>query len=302
MTGFQILNPGILTTVQDAGRIGYSSIGVTHAGAMDEFAFHWVNRLLDNSYGTNALEVLIGGLKLKSIGTACFSICGTDAEVKVNDVAINLWSTHRLEDGDTLEIGMAKNGMRLYLGVKGGFDVASEYGSHSVCIKEGIGGKPLTANSILPHHCNNLLHCNRVHHMSLPKYNDELMLRIVSGYQWNSFSKKERDKFFAGTYNVTPQNDRMGFRLSGEKITPNAEGIISEPIAYGSIQIPPHGEPIILLKERQTIGGYPKIGSVIPVDCFRLAQAKPGTKITFSLVSLDQARKINTEFYSFFKE
>ncbi len=116
------------------------------------------------------------------------------------------------------------------------------------------------------------------------------------------FEDSQKEKFFNSTYKVTGQNDRMGYRLSGAKIASTCKGIVSEPIAYGSVQIPAHGEPIVLLKERQTIGGYPKIGAVIPVDCFRLSQTKQDSDIRFELISLDKAREISIEFYNFFKE
>lgn len=301
-SGFEVINAGILATIQDCGRKGLGSIGVTEAGAMDEHAFSWLNRLLGNDYGTNALEIVFGGIKLKAVGSTYFALSGAEVEATINNKPIEIWKTHKINDGDILNLGFATNGARVYLGVVGGFDVNPEFGSASVCLKEGIGGSALKANDFLAYKCTSLRDIRKLMLKYKPDFNDTLTLRIVEGYQWNLFEKEQRDKFFNSEYTVTSQNDRMGYRLSGQKIISKSKGIISEPISYGSVQIPSHGEPIVLLKERQTIGGYPKIGSVIPVDCFSLAQRKQDSKVRFELVSLDEAREICQEFYIFFKE
>ena len=301
-SGFEVINAGILATIQDSGRKGLGSIGVTEAGAMDEHAFSWLNRLLGNSYGTNTLEIVFGGTKLKAIGTTYFALAGAQVDATINNKPIEIWKTYKINDGDILNLGFATSGARVYLGVVGGFDVDSEFGSSSVCIKEGIGGGALKAKDFLTFTCNNLTEIRKLMLRYKPNYNDTLTLRVVKGYQWDLFEKDQRDKFFSSEYTVTSQNDRMGYRLSGEKISSTSKGIISEPIAYGAVQIPSHGEPIVLLKERQTIGGYPKIGSVIPVDCFSLAQRKQDSKVRFELVSLDEARELCQQFYRFFKE
>lgn len=301
-SGFEVLNAGIQASIQDAGRKGLGSIGVSEAGAMDEHAFSWLNRLLGNVYGTNALEIVFGGLKLKAKGSTYFAISGAQVDVTLNNKPIQIWKTYKINDGDILNFGFATNGARVYLGVIGGFDVEPEFGSTSVSIKEGLGGQVLKKGHFLAFTCKELQEIRKLMLRYKPNFNETLTLRIVKGYQWDLFDKEQRDKFFSSEYTVTSQNDRMGYRLSGEKIFSTSQGIISEPIAYGAVQIPSHGEPIVLLKERQTIGGYPKIGSVIPVDCFALAQRKQGSKVRFELVSLDEARGLCQEFYRFFKE
>ena len=139
----------------------------------------------------------------------------------------------------------------VYIAVKGGFDVKQEYGSCSVSIKEKLGGKPLHVKQFLPFTCKELKDIRKLRKKYQPDYDKLLTLRVVSGYQWDMFEKNQRDKFFKATYRVSGENDRMGYRLSGEKISSTCTGIVSEPIAYGSVQIPAHGEPIVLLKERQ---------------------------------------------------
>lgn len=301
MSGFEVLSAGILATIQDTGRKGLGSIGVTQAGAMDEFSYHWLNKLLGNDYGTNALEIVFGGVKLKAKGSTTFALSGATVDATINNKKIEIWKTYKIIDGDILNLGFATSGARVYLGVVGGFEVESTLKSASVCIKEGIGGKPLQVKEFLPYTSRVLKDNIKLAQKNQPDFNKHLVLRVVTGYQWDMFSKSEREKFFSSQYKVTSQNDRMGYRLSGEKISSTCKGIISEAIAYGSIQIPSHGEPIVLLKERQTIGGYPKIGSVIPVDCFKLSQMKQDSTVSFELISLDEARQLCLKFYKFFK-
>ena len=304
MTGFKVLHPGIQTTIQDNGRKGYGAIGVTEAGVMDEYAFHWVNKLLGNRYGTNALEIAFGGLKLQAMGATHFAVTGAQVIVRVNGRIVENWKTHRIGDGEILEIGFATSGQRIYLGVNDGFEVMPSFGSCSISIKEGIGGfdgKPIKAGDFLPFTCKTLKENRQLPNHLHPDYESVLTLRLVGGYQWEMFSEAEREKFFSSDYQVTPQSDRMGYRLSGEKIMASQSGVISEPIAYGSVQIPSHGEPIVLMKERQTIGGYPKIGSVIPVDCFKLSQMKQGSIIRFEHITPQEARRACSMFYRFFR-
>lgn len=304
MIGFKIINAGIQTTIQDHGRKGYGSIGLTQAGAMDEGAYNWANKLLGNAYGTNSLEIVFGGVKLKAFGDITFVLCGAYVQVKINGVDIECWKTHEIKSGDILDIGFAILGLRSYLSVAGGFNVKSEFGSPCISVKEGIGsfdGKVLKKDIFLPCEEKKLRDNRSLQSQYLPNYNKKLILRVVAGYQWDMFEKTQKDKFFNSIYKVTSQNDRMGYRLEGEKIKASVGGIISEPIAYGAIQIPSHGEPIVLLKERQTIGGYPKIGSVIPEDCFKLSQMKQNSIVKFELVTKEEARRISNKFYNFFK-
>ena len=302
MSGFEVLNGGIQASIQDLGRVGLASIGVSEAGVLDEYSYNLLNQILKNPYGTNALEILFGGVKLKAKGEGVFAFSGAIADITLNNKKIEMYKTYQIKDGDVLNIGFALSGARIYLGVKGGFEVKEEFKSSSVSIKEGIGGRVIKPKDFL-----SFATCKQNYNVVLkeshrPKFENTITLRMVKAYQWDMFEEDEREKFFSSTYEVTSQADRMGYRLSGEKIASTCKGIISEGIAYGAVQIPAHGEPIVLLKERQTIGGYPKIGSVIRVDCFKLAQAKQGNKIKFELVSLEEARKSSKKFNNFFSE
>lgn len=195
MTGFRVINPGIQTTIQDVGRRGHGSIGVTQAGAVDEFAFHWSNKLLGNPYNTNALEIALGGLKLKAVGSIDFVLTGAMVDVSIDGHTIEQWKTYTIKDSEVLEIGFASSGQRIYLGVVGGFDVKPEYDSYSVSIKEGIGGLVLKANDFLPYTSRHLNESRKLPNQSQPNYELPLTLRVLAGYQWELFSEDEREKF-----------------------------------------------------------------------------------------------------------
>ncbi len=302
MSGFEVLNGGVLSTIQDLGRVGLAHSGISEAGVLDELSYGYLCKLLENDFGANALEIAFGGLKLRVKGEVVFALSGATVEIKLNNKPIKMYKTYNAKDGDVLEVGFVTSGARVYLGVKGGFEVEQEFGSSSVSLKEGIGGRAIKRGDFLEFKPSRSSYSCYLKKEFQPKFETPIELRVVKAYQWDMFEDSQKEKFFNNTYEVTNQNDRMGYRLKGEKVFPLSGGIISEGIAYGAIQIPPHGEPIILLKERQTIGGYAKIGSVIRVDCFKLAQAKQGDKVKFRLVELAEAQKSCKKFNNFFSQ
>jgi biotin-dependent carboxylase-like uncharacterized protein len=284
---FKVLNSGIFTTIQDQGRYGYAHLGITNSGAMDEYAYLWSQTLLGQK-NINALEVMVG-LKLEATKDIEISITGADLDFKIDGNSLAIWQTHYIKKGSILSFNRRVYGQRAYLAIKGGFDVPKKYGSYSTTLKEGIGFRLRRGDSLIS--CSGLKPpipksnpIFRVQPKYIPDYEKPLTLRVVLGYQEAEFTAEEREKFFNSEYEITLQSDRMGFRLKGEPIKANIDGIISEGIAFGSIQIPQDGQPIVLLKERQTIGGYPKIGTVLAEDCFRLAQRGAGCGIRFKEV------------------
>ena len=199
-----------------------------------------------------------------------------------------------------IQIGKILEGNRVYLAIFGGFELKKEFGSNSTTIKEnlgGIDGNKLKKGDILPFRSCSDVTKIAIKKEFIPKYEDELILRVILSYQENYFSIDEKKKFFSSSYTVTNEFNKMAYKLKGEPIKCDINGIISEGIAFGSIQITNDGQPIVLLKERQTIGGYPKIGTVINIDCFRLAQAKSGTKIRFEEISYEDALEKSKKFY-----
>ena len=303
MSGFKVVKSGFLTQLQDRGRFGFEHLGVTNSGVMDEYAYNWVNRLLDNKKGTNVLEIAFASVKLESTVETTIAVAGADMDFCINGVAAPNWQTHHIYKGDILEFKKLIKGQRAYLGVKDGFLIEKEHGSNSTTIKESLGGikgQKIKEGDFLPYHEEKSKISRRVKKEMIPRYEDELSLRVVLGYQDELFDKKQKEKFFNSYYSVTSGFDAMGCKLKGEEVKPKKKGIISEGICFGSIQIPSDGQPIILLKQRQTIGGYPKIGSVLDIDCFRLAQMREGSKIRFKEISLEEAQKKRIEFLRLF--
>lgn len=304
MSGFEVIHPGVLCSIQDAGRKGVNDIGLTQSGAMDELSFGYANMLLGNAFNTSVIEIALGGLVLRAKEAISIAITGADMSPSIGGRSIEMWQTHTLKKGEELSFGFASSGHFAYVGVVGGFDIPLQYGSASTSIKEGLGGmkgRKLQAGDRLQSFGVCLCETRKLHQKQVPYFSQEIRLDVLKGYQEHLFDKSAQETFFNSVYTYKGEGDRMGYRLSGEKVIPQVSGILSEPICYGAIQVPSHGEPIVLLKERQTIGGYPKIGSILGIDCFKLAQLKPGGRIRFNEVSLEEARNKVLAFHTFFR-
>ncbi|RXI37180.1 urea amidolyase [Malaciobacter mytili] len=299
----EVINSPIFVTIQDKGRFSYAHIGVTASGVMDEYAYYIANMLLGNSYNENILEIAFSNFQLKANSNTQIAVTGAICEVFINEKPYSSWQTINIKAGDIIKIGKILSGSKVYLGVKEGFKIQKEFGSYSTTIKENLGGlnaNRLLKGDILPINEKLTYHKARLKECYIPKYEDTLDLRVILSYQNEFFNKEQIDKFFSSEFTITNEFNRMGCKLSGESIKCNINGIISEGISFGAIQITNDGQPIILLKDRQTIGGYPKIGSVLSIDCFKLAQAKPNTKIRFKLIDIKEAQKKLKEFYNSF--
>lgn len=303
MSGFEVIKAGSFTLIEDFGRFSYMYLGISTSGYLDEFAALMANKLLENNFNAPLLETFFGNIKLKALGETTICITGAKCEIKINGILEDCWKCIKIKAEDIIELGKIYEGQRIYLAVKGGFIVKKELGSASTSIKEALGGikaRQLLEKDFLPFKpCKESIKRALIQN-DIPKYSDELILRVVLSYQEKSFSKDEKKKFFSSEYIITNEFNRMGCKLSGEAIHSSVDGIISEGIAFGSIQIPKDGQPIILLKERQTIGGYPKIGSVLSIDCFKLAQMRVGSKIRFEQIELKKAQEKTKLFYSYF--
>jgi biotin-dependent carboxylase-like uncharacterized protein len=293
----KVLSSGIFTTLQDRGRYGYSDEGRSSSGVMDEYAYFWSQKLLNNQ-NANALEVMVG-LKLKALASTMISVTGADLTFSINGVVQAIWQTHLIEKDDVLFFEKRVSGQRAYLAVKGGFLCPKIYGSVSTTLKENIGSRVQRGDTLkfLALNSGSKSIRFRTASKAIPDYTKPLTLRLLLSYQEACFSQEEKEKFFSSDYGITLQSDRMGFKLEGQAIRARIGGIISEGIAFGSVQIPKDGQPIVLLKERQTIGGYPKIGTVLPIDCFKLAQASIGSMVRFETIEIEEAQEIMRKFY-----
>lgn len=304
MSGFEIIKSGLFTLLQDKGRFGLTHLGVTNSGCMDEYAAFMAQKLLQNPMETNILEITFGTVELRATSNTNIVTTGALCEFFINDEVKQNWQTYKIKMGDIVKIGKILKGQRVYLAVRGGFDIKKEFGSNSTTIKEelgGLNGKALKNNDFLPYKEDISLFSYKLKSKYLPTYDEEILtLRVVLSYQEESFSQEQKEKFFNNIYTITNDFNRMACKLNGEKIVSSLDGIISEGISFGAIQIPKDGQPIVLLKERQTIGGYPKIGSVLSIDCFKLAQRKINSKIRFEKIDIIEAQKKLKGFYGTF--
>ncbi|MBR9828613.1 MAG: biotin-dependent carboxyltransferase [Oceanospirillales bacterium] len=304
-SGLRVLNPGILALVQDLGRFGYQQLGLSTGGAADEHAYLWANRLLGNVPGAAAVEVCYGGLKLEAEVATRVAVTGADLQLTLNGQPVSPWQTLNLVPGDQLAFGYPKTGVRAYLAVQGGLQIKPVYGSVATVMREQIGGLDgcggkLKVGDLLPCFGADPARHFRVTTGYIPDYTQPLTLRVIEGHQCALFPAEVLARFYSEAYEISPQSDRMGVRLSGPELHPLADGIISEGISFGAIQVPKDGQPIILLKDRQTIGGYPKLGTVFALDAFMLAQRQPHTDIRFAPMPLHEAQLELQRFYRFF--
>jgi biotin-dependent carboxylase-like uncharacterized protein len=297
MSGFTVKQPGLLSLLHDRGRYGAHNLGLTTGGPLDFIAFDWANRLLGNDVNATCLEVGFGGLALQAEVDTSFVITGATAPCKLNGESIEQWRTANIRIGDQLEIGFATHGTRAYLAVNGGFDIPPSFGSNSTVVREkvgGLNGDKLQAGDQLPCAGSLLPQACYLPSADRPEYGNQATLRVVPGYQQAAFSAVQQWRFFNSEYQLTDRCDRMGFRLEGENVQSDIVGMLSEGICQGAIQIPADGQPIVLMNDRQTIGGYPKVGSVIALDTNRLAQLSPGASVHFEAISIEQAHNIHT--------
>lgn len=293
MSSFEILDAGLLTTVQDLGRHGYQRYGVSQSGVMDVFSARIANELVGNLKEDALLEMTLKGTSIKFLQEMVIAITGAECEAYINDKKIELWRSYKVFCGDKLKIGFLKNGLRAYLSFSGGIDVPLIMGSRSTNLKANIGGfegrKLKVGDEIKVFSKKNPI-LKKLKPEIIPKYEKEVEIGVILGQQEHCFSEKGKETFFTSEYTVKSESDRMGIRVSGEKIEHiDGADIISDGITFGAIQIPGNGQPIIMMADRQTIGGYTKIGNVISVDLSKLSQAIPGDILRFKKIELEDA-------------
>jgi len=300
---FEVIEPGILTTIQDLGRYGFSQFGVPPSGALDSFSFRAGNLLVGNLEEKACLETALMGLKLIALKEVVISITGGDLCPTLNGEPLTMWRTHLLVEGDVIHFKKVRAGCRAYLAVAGGFVVPRIMGSSSTYLSGrfgGLEGRKLKRGDILYSldiscSLNKLGLRFPIDWVSFPE--KKVSLRVISGPQDDHFTEEGFQTFCSSPYHVTPQCDRMGIRLEGPRIErrPDVEeSIISEGLVAGAIQVPGDGNPIIILTELVT-GGYTKIATIISTDLPRVAQLKPGDQVRFLPISIEGAHDLLRE-------
>jgi biotin-dependent carboxylase-like uncharacterized protein len=300
MEAFRVISPGSFTTVQDRGRYSFIDRGVPPSGVLDPYAYRMANLLAGNPVDAAVLEITVMGPALEVLGETDVALTGAHMAVTVNQTAAPMWQTIRLSKGDVIRIRQAKSGCRSYLAVTGGIDVPPVMGSRATCVKAKIGGvegRVLRKDDVLARFpAEPLARGRKLSADFIPSYPPEIVLRTIAGPQEEVFASG-LETFFGGTYEVTSEADRMGYRLQGPPVHHDEgfpQSIISEPTVPGNVQLPADGQPIILLVE-QTTGGYTKIATVISTDLSKIAQAVPGNRVRFQRVTLEEAHGIYRE-------
>jgi biotin-dependent carboxylase-like uncharacterized protein len=300
---FEVLEPGILTTIQDLGRYGFSQFGVPPSGALDTFSFRAGNLLVGNRGEEACLETALMGLKLMTLKEVVISVTGGDLCPTLNGEPLEMWRPHLLVEGDVIYFKRLRTGCRAYVAVSGGFVVPSIMGSSSTYLSGGFGGlegRKLKRGDLLfspDRSCSfdKLGIRFPIDWISFPE--KEVSLRVIPGPQDHHFTEEGLRTFCSSPYHVTPECDRMGIRLEGPKIErrPDVEeSIISEGLVAGAIQVPGNGKPMIILTELVT-GGYTKIATIISADLPRVAQLKPGDQVRFARISIEGAHTLLRE-------
>lgn len=294
-TGILVEKAGALTTVQDEGRFGHQAEGISPAGPMDHRAFHLANLLVGNRRGEAALELTLTGPELLFEKDSCIALTGADLEAMINGQSVPTYTALPVKAGDRLRFGRRKNGCRAYLAVAGGIRVPEVLGSRSTDLKNKLGGyegRALKAGDRLPIGESGNAFPGRA--LPVPRYEEkELVLRVVRGPQDDRFTREGIRSFFNYASVVTEKSDRQGIRLDREPLEFVTDGnILSDGISLGAIQVPGDGKPILLLADRQSVGGYTKIGTVIYADLPKLAQVSAGCRIRFVEVSEELAEEL----------
>lgn len=283
----RIIKPGPYTLLVDSGRRLCQHFGLAAGGAADIHSYEWCNQLLGNPPNTPALEIAAGPFAAEFLFQGHAALCGAEHSAKLNGKPVHNWSSFSVTPGDTLQLGYAQSGVRSYLSVGGVWNVDTLFDSCQRVNDDG-SARPIKAGEHIHFSALKQLKLNKMTPWNqIPDDDSALCLPVRPSYQFHRFPEDQRQAMIDGHYTISPQSNRMGYRLQGPVVHWPATGIESEGIALGAVQIPPDGQPIVLLNDRQTIGGYPKIGCVEASACSRLTQRRPGQKVSFCWLDTD---------------
>lgn len=295
MSALTVKSSTPLCLLQDFGRFGVRHLGVTQGGALDWVSMSWANKLLNNALDAAVIEVTLGGLTLLAESDCCLALAGADLGAVLDDRPIAPWRSFFVRKGQQLGFTRPITGARAYLAAPGGFAAVDVLGSCATVAREGLGGlegsgKALVEGDQLTYSGASFeLHALPDH--LIPDVSDQRPLDVVLGAQIGQFSGLSLFDAFNSDWTLDSRADRMGMRLLGPELVYQGKPMISEGIPLGAIQVPPDGQPIILLNDRQTIGGYPRLGALTPMSLARLAQKLPGSVVRMRAVVQDVAHR-----------
>lgn len=295
----EVMSPGLLTTVQDLGRPGYQRFGVPVAGAMDRYAFQAANSLVCNPPGAAALEITMAGPQLRATEDCLIAVAGADLGLRVNGARMPLWMSVFVRRGYDISFDGRRGGCRAYLAVAGGIEVPRVMGSRATYLRGGFGGhggRALAEGDALPVGATNVYlfgQAGKEWPDSLrPPCSDAPTVEVILGPQDDHFTEEGISTFLSEEYSVDGLSDRMGCRLRGTRIQHRSSAdIVSDGIVLGAVQVPADGQPIVMMADRQTTGGYPKIAVVASADIPLLAQCMPGgSRVRFRETTVEAAQ------------
>lgn len=297
MAKIKIIKAGMLSTIQDLGRYGFQEFGMPVSGAMDHYSMKLANFLVGNNLNSAVIEATVIGPEIFFEADCYIAICGADMNAKLNNESVNMYQTISVKSGTTLKMGAVKDGFRTYIAFSGGIDVPLIMNSRSTYLRGKIGGHG--GRQLIPKDELNLgkesstITQKKIDEKFIPIWSENLVCRIIAGPEIHKFKLTGINTFLNSTYSISLESDRMGYRLNGERIAHRSSpDIISAGIAFGTIQVPGHGEPIIMMADHQTTGGYAKIANVISADLPYLAQMKQGDTIEFEEIKLEEAHEL----------
>ena len=289
----RVRDPGLLTTVQDLGRYGYSHLGISPGGAADSLAMRIANLLVGNAENAAALEMTLAGVTLEVDEQSVVALTGSKCDCRINNDTAPMWQAIRVPAGGVLTCGPMKTGSRLYLAIQGGLDVQPIMGSASTNMAGHFGGfegRWLRKDDLLGVRKGPNSRLPTLKPGTVEALYSREPLRVTRGAQHDWFGLEAFGKLLSCPYTVSEQSNRSGLRLKGEPISPRVRSqLLTEGISLGAIQVPQDEQPIILFVDQQTTGGYPKIANVITADLYRLGQLRPREQVRFIEVAIPEA-------------
>lgn len=308
-----VLDPGLSTTVQDIGRLGWYHMGMPPSGAMDNFSFRIANALVGNAETSAGLEITYSGPRLEIVKDAVISVTGAEIRFEINGKGASLWQAHKVQAGDTVTLGSITRGARSYMSISGGIDVPEKLGSRSTYTLGrfgGFNGRKLKANDKFPTGqqpaTSNRMIARHIDKRLIPKLAKDITLRVVIGMCSHRITENSLQEFLSASWEVTPEADRIGYRLKGPTLQfvegeqpfgagADPSNVVDLGYPVGSIQVPGGLEAIVLLNDAVTGGGYTTIGTVIRADLDLIAQASPGSIVRFAETNIENALRARKE-------
>ena len=287
---------GALANLHDSGRVGVRHLGVTQGGGADWIAQNWANWLLGNSLNAAVIEITLGSLELLVECDACLALCGADLGAQLDEQNIKPWRSFNVRRGQRLRFNNPLQGVRAYLAAPGGFSAPLVLGSCSSVRRDQLGGlhgdgQPLGNADRLSWDATQALSPRELDASQIPQRPENSNLPVILGAQIADFSGQSLFDAFNSTWTVDQRADRMGVRSLGPALRCERQQMVSEGVPLGAIQVPSDGQPIVLLNDRQTIGGYPRLGALTPAAVAHLAQCLPGTELQFRPMALAEAQR-----------